>query len=347
VLDISLPHMGAMRHLARALGMDARAAAVAGDGARALADLEAMLGLAGHAREAPVLICDLVSVAIYALAADVTGRIIAERPGVLDDGQLRRLSERFGSFAGGTFPLRLDSESAFIEDFLQRAYTDDGNGDGRFCWKGVEFIAALSDPPEKPEFYLHFVSPVSVMAKASRREMSAKWRELILLAMMDESVPRWQRDVHVFDDEVERIEVTPGLDRRYTILMTLAPAVWRARETMAQVRQTREGVLTAIAIERYRLARGAYPVGVAELSPEFMASPGVDTFDGAMLRYRVREGVPVLYALGSDLDDDGGMLAERGNTSVLIRREAAKQSLAKDGDLILWPPPREERWVPP
>jgi hypothetical protein len=66
----------------------------------------------------------------------------------------------------------------------------------------------------------------------------------------------------------------------------------------------------ALALERYRLARGAWPAALADLPPELLPSVSLDPFDGKPLRYRrLADGV-VVYSVGPDGADDGGDLSD-------------------------------------
>ncbi len=64
----------------------------------------------------------------------------------------------------------------------------------------------------------------------------------------------------------------------------------------------------ALALERHRAAKGAYPDTLAALVPEFAASLPHDLFDGQPLRYRrTDDGKYLLYSIGWDSKDDGGI----------------------------------------
>src|SRR5205085_10074692 len=68
--------------------------------------------------------------------------------------------------------------------------------------------------------------------------------------------------------------------------------------------------VAALAVERHRLARGAWPASLDALVPDFLPGVPDDPFDGRPLRYRrLADGV-VVYSVGPDGADDGGNLAE-------------------------------------
>ncbi len=65
----------------------------------------------------------------------------------------------------------------------------------------------------------------------------------------------------------------------------------------------------AIALERYRLARGEYPESLDALSPQFIAQVPHDVIGGQPLHYRrTSDGKFVLYSVGWNETDDGGVV---------------------------------------
>jgi hypothetical protein len=64
--------------------------------------------------------------------------------------------------------------------------------------------------------------------------------------------------------------------------------------------------VTAVAVERYRLANGRWPNQLDELAPHYLRSVPTDPFDGQPLRYRrLKDGV-IIYTVGEDHENDGG-----------------------------------------
>ncbi len=65
--------------------------------------------------------------------------------------------------------------------------------------------------------------------------------------------------------------------------------------------------LTACALERHRLAHGAYPDSLTTLVPAYLPAVPLDIIDGAPLRYRLNpDATFTLYSLALDGDDDNG-----------------------------------------
>jgi ABC-type Na+ efflux pump permease subunit len=92
---------------------------------------------------------------------------------------------------------------------------------------------------------------------------------------------------------------------------------------------------TALACERYRLARGAWPSALEELVPRFLPRLPIDPFDGKPIRFRRENDHFVLYSVGEDRRDDGG------------RTEAVSRSSAgRDLEFRLWDPSRRRQSAP-
>jgi hypothetical protein len=65
----------------------------------------------------------------------------------------------------------------------------------------------------------------------------------------------------------------------------------------------------ALAIERFRTAHaGALPEGLEQLAPGFGKTAPVDPIDGKPLRYKTHGASYVVYSIGSDGADDGGVV---------------------------------------
>ncbi len=140
-----LPAIQEMRNVARYLAADAKVAIVTGDGARALADLTALVSLGEQLFQPNAFVVDqLVGIAIFGVAMDTVRGILADSPTVFTEAQLRDMAHRIAAFRDGTISVDLSSESMTFNDIVQRAFTDDGNGDGRITPEGVKLLSGLS-----------------------------------------------------------------------------------------------------------------------------------------------------------------------------------------------------------
>ena len=77
----------------------------------------------------------------------------------------------------------------------------------------------------------------------------------------------------------------------------------------------------AVALERCRLAHGAFPERLAELVPDFIAAVPVDTYSRQPMIYRRKEGGSfLLYGVGKNRTDDGGDIEAKGTDGEKLDR---------------------------
>lgn len=111
------------------------------------------------------------------------------------------------------------------------------------------------------------------------------------------------------------MQVQPGFDHYFAKpalaadlaevhLATLTEVISRQYLALEMsLRQTR----LVCALEQFRLARGAYPLALQELFPEFAATWPADVIDGQPVRYRrLEDGKFLLYSIGANARDDDG-----------------------------------------
>ncbi len=95
-------------------------------------------------------------------------------------------------------------------------------------------------------------------------------------------------------------------DVRYHFARILMPSLYRACELSARCAAIMRCTVTALAMERYRLAHGAWPESLDDLVPEYLDSVPIDPFDEKPMRYATKDGYVVIYSVGEHGVDDGG-----------------------------------------
>ena len=354
VIGVLLPELGHMRSLAQLLTFDAHTAAAAGDAARAARDIETMLGIAHHAGDRPVIISRLVQIAIYHLALNTTGQIIDSRPDLFTDEHLRSLAHRIAAHDVTEIGQALQGERWMFHDMVQRVYSDDGNGGGHLTYEGLQTLmmfTSMSDSSAEMIVGPSPLGPITAALVADRASLRQKYDAFMDKLEIRASTPMWEYDTHPrVSDEVELLAASP-IDRvRYFPIVVMMPALDRATEVGQRVAQSRDGVLTGIALELYRRSRGSYPDALDQLTPGFLPAVPPDRFTGGPIAYAISDGQPRLWSVGTDRDDDGGT-APTGSRDESGRWLAKEQALARladpkeapnfDGDWILWPIPYE------
>ena len=97
----------------------------------------------------------------------------------------------------------------------------------------------------------------------------------------------------------------------------IVPAQGQAATRLAYGQASVDLARTAMALERYRLAQGAFPEALDALAPQFIAKVPHDVIGGQPLKYRrTPEGAFVLYSVGWNETDDDGVPAFNKDGSV-------------------------------
>ena len=91
------------------------------------------------------------------------------------------------------------------------------------------------------------------------------------------------------------------------MLNSFVTQLWTTRAKIACAR-------VGLALERYRAAMGDYPGALAALAPEFLPAVPADIFNGQPLHYRRVPGGVVVYSVGPNLRDDGGVEDRESNS---------------------------------
>jgi hypothetical protein len=345
LFTVLLPHLSELRRLSRNLEADARRAARQGDAKRVVADLAGLLGLARHMDEVPFSISGMVALSCYTGALRATLDILEERPEVLGREDLRALAHLLAAFAGGgNIRIDLREDPLFVEDALQRAYSDDGRGDGRLTPKGVELLKYFDPPISLSEMralagesFDKVQGPVIAAAVASRREVMREHKRIFEAYEAEASRPMWEWGRAPGAAALGSIDAGPW-KMRYRVLSSLLPAFLSLAVQGENVTQERDATLTAIALELYRRDHGEYPQSLDALAPAYIPAIPPDRVDGCPLRYLLRDGRPLLYSIGIDGVDDRGIPPANEPAREAVRRYPTRPGAPPVlADWILWP----------
>ena len=363
MISVLLPHLSSLRTLSRALGWDMQRAAATGDGPTVLADLRAILGISKHVRETPTLINDLVGLSVFAIARDRTDAILAQKPELLSDSQWIEVAHAFAAFDDATLHINLRGERLFFDDVLQRIYTDDGSGDGRLTARGLRWMdsaAGMNGVSDKADDALMAVGgPALASVMLGRRDMHEQYQRLMGMLEAEAATPLWQREDSQAERVIEDWAASPVQRMRHLPLCLMMPAISKATINAEMAKMRRDATLMAIALQLHRRRHGEWPASLEQLVPTLLPEIPVDRFDGRPLRFTVKDVAPLVYSVGTDREDDGGMLPPSGGSTTarqwfaqrwLAPTELARQKSATgplpggahgtliDGDWILWPP---------
>lgn len=351
------------RTLARLLIVDARIAAAADERDRVMADLTALIALAEQLfLPKPTLVEQLIGMAIFGMATDTSGRILAEHAAVLSDSQWTELAHRLSAFRQGNFEIDFSGERLLFDDVMQRVYTDNGQGDGRITHAGIGLMNSYSTSrndildicnPNRQDSVVAFsgriLSPGVAAFVGSREE-----NQRLYDSMLDEMIaahqgPAWQWDRRIIDGIEKRLSETSSIPTnrfRYYFVRLILPgvdAMFNAGERPVQLRDAAE---VAIALELWHRRHGGWPETLAELVPDLLPAVPPDRVDGKPLRYIVREDRPVLYSIGADRRDNHGVPCPNPEDAMEFNYGVVDTTTPSrappPGDWILFPPAKEK-----
>jgi hypothetical protein len=348
-LDLVIDSLGPYRSFARLLSVDARAAAESGDAARCTADLLAMLHLCRHSEEHEVLIGDLVSLAINALCVSTLADVLTHHPDVIDEDKLAAIELALRAYMGGEIYADIAREEEFLYDVTQRLYSDDGSGNGRLCAAGVRQLDAIANGgPGRLGATGSILGPLNAAFLPSRREFTRKYQDVLaqLQEISEQPLWEWQRQpADIIEDEL----VAEGEDRiRFQMLLILLPALGKAASVHETAAQTRDAALVLLALARHRLDHARYPDTLDALVPAYLPEIPPDRYDGRPIKYRLTDvGKPLLYSVGSNRADDGGVPREgdQDGTAAMKWCPPSEGHLVAPGDWIILPRPRPEPYT--
>ncbi|MCP3904157.1 MAG: ADP-ribosylglycohydrolase family protein [Planctomycetes bacterium] len=285
------------RGLATALAASMRLALAAGDEDELVAAFAQLLILSetiGHQRS---LLDSLVGTAIVALALRELRHELDEAE--VGDETCQRLAEVIRRYRQPPLSLALEGERASFHDFVQRAFSDDGSGDGHLIPRFANVIEDPSIGQLLPALRSRFLM-------GTRREHVTLFDEVMDEAIAFTRLPIEERaaaGAPVLEPGDSREE------RRLQLVWIMLPAIGK---TLLQEQSTvmdSEATVIMLAIERFENQHGRPPAALEELVPEFLPAVPTDPLHGGPFGYRLLADDPagrafVLYSFGADGNDD-------------------------------------------
>jgi len=280
-----LPEVAQTRNAARVVKMSA----LANDAPGAVDDLILGLNLAAHLDPDPILICQLVKIAIANMMLETAQDVFQQK--TVADADATRLSARIASMRGSEGFIRsFDGERVLLGEWAFNLFT---------TRKGSEELASLAgDSSPVVMFYGgRLLKPLWQADHAAYlRLMHAMTQEAIKPVYEAESI----------DDKLE--EMIP----RYCILTrVLLPALGKMGRINADAEAKLTMTQTGIALIRHKTRHGAYPEDTAAIDNDLLAKWPTDPFTGKPFIYRSTAEGAVLYSVGINGKDDGGTKSQK------------------------------------
>jgi len=330
LMSAALPPIRTIRMLAGTLGADAVLARQARDGKRLVRDLHALLAFSRQMGTRAPLLWGLVSLALYDTAFDQIELTLRQDPTLIPQDDWNAIAEELSRPKVSSDLITFDGERLWFEDMLQRSFTDDGSGNGRFTPDGVQYYDGGFGRSNKRPWREFMVHPVIGLFVPSRQELSSEYTQILDRASANLKLPMREADW----TEIEQALKTSGQSDKHPMSISrFAPSFWSAQARAEMHLGRRDGLLVGIALEAYRREHGSYPPQLKALVPVNLNVVPADRFTGKALGYRLAEERVAVYSVGTDRDDDGGRAPAWPYTASPWKSSEPIQ----DGDWLLYP----------
>jgi hypothetical protein len=308
-----LPHYPKLRSLTRLLAGHAVVAALDGNPAEAVADLEAIGGMARHIAAEPILIGQMVEYATLSAGCISLQRVMEIAP--LDETACRRLDQAL---------TRVDLYASF-EQAIQTERCI-----GLWC-----FDLWRRDPAQFAAVVGSQEQPLGMVVRSGRMASPLlKQDELFYLRAMAAQVDRASRRerVRTLPSEEEEANV-PRYAMVSRIVLPAFSRAYRKRDRMvARLRLAQ----WALGLHLHRQQMGAYPATLTEIGARLKEALPTDPF-GAEFLYRRQGDGYLLYSVGENGRDDNGQTAHPlSDTPDPPRPDVLKEPRPSSPDDIAW-----------
>jgi hypothetical protein len=311
-IDMLLPEMQSLRTAARLLVLDARREAADGNAADALHDVARIQRIGRHASNEPLLISNLVGLAIDTMALETFAKVLPTLRksdlAALDSSDIRDLV---------TTPPAMASHYYGEEAFGLSTFA--GMADSRF---GVmNALEMFANQPQRP--FLSRILPLTLLYRVffleadltGYRSIMRKYQQL---AAGSEPYPEVKKKTDAMETELR--DRSPGM--MSSLIMPALGGVFRAQ---AQDVARQRAATALVAATRQRLETGAVPETFDELAAQLVPPASRDPFtaDQPLVMKRTDDAL-LVYSIGPDGEDDGGPVAPgadkvEGNDDVGLR----------------------------
>jgi hypothetical protein len=302
-----LPHLLKTKNAARILELSSISHAVAGQGKEAGDDLQMNLALARSLESEPVLISQLVRVALVGITVSGLEQVL-NRVG-LPAQTLDQLEESFRQSEK-----REAAGFGFTHAFIGERTTDLS----AFDMSPEEYLKVPDNAT--PEERVQLEAKIKTTLTEDRQYCEATFDQA--LAVRNQPfTKRLSQDVFF---QAATVATNKNLILSSMFFAGLNNVAPKEAGSLANMRLAQ----TAIALEKFRLAHAnRFPKSLGELTPNYLNAVPADPFDGQSLRYHKVSNGYVLYSIGRNLKDDGG-----------------KPGIGRDGDIVFAvvnPPPSQ------
>ena len=294
-----LPHMQQIQKAAKVHALRLSAHLARRNTAAADAEFRGLLRLYRALEKEPTLISGLVRISVLQLA--VSGVWEGVVTGAWDAASLERIQSDLAGFdllADALFAM--NSERALMNDALESARA------GKTPFPGAEM--GLGEDPAR-QMLLRAIPKIPGWISLNQIAMNRFHDQFP--ARIDVAAARFH-DTGETDAELQTINRSIVKQHIYALYRLMIPSITIVEKKFLYTHTTLQLTTLACALERCRLAEGAYPETLASLVPRYVSALPHDVMNGEPLHYRrTADGKFLLYSVATNGTDDGGAIGEK------------------------------------
>ncbi len=311
---------------------------------QALENCMAIIRLGTHWQgEKKLLMEQLVGMAISSRGHEGILNIL--RAQKLTSGKLLNIQNWLNQIYEPSFPnIGYELEKPMFLDLVQRLFTAAGPGGGHLSPKAFAEFEALhlswedGRRKERTDWYS--------IDNNMQKEVQMIWNYLPLGLVHAERTETIRKAMDFYDQmnvlfrqspyqqHIQNINMDTLIQKdlpghRYMLIHITLPNFKLFSDRGGRAKGEHEALMTILALKRWNLDKGEYPASLSELvAGGYLDKEPPDPYAAGSLRYEKRNKDFVLYSLGADFDDDGG---------VQTPDEPWGEKKDQGGDRVFWP----------
>ncbi len=261
---------------------------------------------------------------------------------------LTKTKEQLEDIYGDGFPLLdIEQERPYFLDMVQQFFTQGGPGGGHVLpGKARNLLFELVDHmTEKAQSIVGGRWPAEVVFTAyclihvGRDETVAKFDEIYHEMSGLVKMTPYERHVKGIEVEGDEIYLQLRKQKRFFLLGWAMPTqVLHFSDWVYCGKSQYEALLTVLALQRWRLDKGAYPDRLEELvKGSYLKELPTDPYSDKPLVYKKTDDDFALYSVGENFKDDAGEVVRYPRTG-----EIARWGFQFFGDAVFWPVPKPQ-----
>jgi hypothetical protein len=290
-----LPHLAKLKALGQLLKVEAAIQAADGHPELAAQSVLDSMALARSLDAEPILISQLVRIALQAINCSSLERVLSTAP--MPDAQWQQLQ---AAFAEANKASHESFRGAFAGEVCLATY----------CFHASPHeLAAVMNSENSTGFEDSQLAPVAFRAYAWSGLMDRDFAFYLrtMNRIIDAASAPFPASLSQSREVARQTDEGLRSDRLLVFSHMLLPSLQKSDDKEADIEGRLRAAEVALAVERFRnLHQGALPQELSQLVPSFLTAVPADPIDGEPLRYHKLDRGYVVYSIGTDGQDDGG-----------------------------------------